>query len=67
MSNTEPAEPQQGPAWLPTALYPFGSHFADVEDARVHYLDEGSGPPLLLLHGNPTWSFLYRKLIEGRQ
>ena len=31
----------------------------------VHYLDEGSGPPLLLLHGNPTWSFLYRDLITG--
>jgi haloalkane dehalogenase len=31
----------------------------------VHYVDEGSGPPLLLLHGNPTWSFLYRELIKG--
>ncbi len=31
----------------------------------VHYLDEGSGPPLLLLHGNPTWSFLYRDLVKS--
>jgi haloalkane dehalogenase len=31
----------------------------------VHYVDEGTGPPLLLLHGNPTWSFLYRDLIKG--
>jgi haloalkane dehalogenase len=31
----------------------------------VHYVDEGSGAPLLLLHGNPTWSFLYRDLIKG--
>ena len=31
----------------------------------MHYVDEGSGPPLLLLHGNPTWSFLYRDLIKG--
>jgi haloalkane dehalogenase len=35
-----------------------------VDGARVHYIDEGSGPPLLLLHGNPTWSFLYRDLIR---
>jgi haloalkane dehalogenase len=31
----------------------------------VHYVDEGTGAPLLLLHGNPTWSFLYRKIIVG--
>jgi haloalkane dehalogenase len=45
--------------------YPFESHYAEVAGARVHYVDEGSGPPLLLLHGNPTWSFLYRDLIKG--
>lgn len=33
--------------------------------ASVHYVDEEAGPTLLLLHGNPTWSFLYRKLIRG--
>ncbi len=31
----------------------------------MHYVDEGEGPPLLLLHGNPTWSFLYREIIKG--
>jgi haloalkane dehalogenase len=36
----------------------------DIDGARVHYVDEGSGPPLLLLHGNPTWSFLYRDIIK---
>jgi haloalkane dehalogenase len=36
-----------------------------VDGASVHYVDEGSGPPLLLLHGNPTWSFLYRDVIAG--
>src|SRR5881398_1084864 len=65
MSDAEQARERPRPAWLPTDLYPFDSHFADVEGARVHYLDEGSGPPLLLLHGNPTWSFLYRELIKG--
>jgi haloalkane dehalogenase len=53
------------PAWLSRELYPFESHFAEFAGARVHYLDEGSGPPLLLLHGNPTWSFLYRELVKG--
>jgi haloalkane dehalogenase len=52
------------PGWIPRDLYPFESCYADVDGARVHYVDEGSGPPLLLLHGNPTWSFLYRDLIE---
>jgi haloalkane dehalogenase len=35
-----------------------------IAGARVHYVDEGSGPTLLLLHGNPTWSFLYREIIK---
>ena len=53
------------PAWIPRELYPFESHFAHVNGAHVHYVAEGDGPPLLLLHGNPTWSFLYRDLILG--
>jgi haloalkane dehalogenase len=53
------------PPWVPKDLYPFESHYAEIGGARVHYVDEGSGPPLLLLHGNPTWSFLYRDLIRG--
>jgi len=52
------------PEWLDTELYPFRSNFIDLEGARVHYLDEGSGPTLLLLHGNPTWSFLYRDIVR---
>jgi haloalkane dehalogenase len=51
--------------WIPKQLYPFDDHYADVEGARVHYVDEGDGPPLLLLHGNPTWSFLWRDVIKG--
>lgn len=53
------------PQWVPDGLYPFESRYAEVENAKLHYLDEGSGPPLLLLHGNPTWSFLYRNLIKA--
>jgi pimeloyl-ACP methyl ester carboxylesterase len=55
------------PSWLPEGLFPFADHYADIDGARVHYVDEGSGPPLLLLHGNPTWSFLYRDIISGLQ
>lgn len=53
------------PGWVPADLYPFESRYADIDGARVHYVDEGTGPPLLLLHGNPTWSFLYRDVIKG--
>jgi haloalkane dehalogenase len=53
------------PGWIPEDLYPFESRYAEIDGARVHYVDEGSGPLLLLLHGNPTWSFVYRDLIRG--
>ncbi|HTR90667.1 MAG TPA: haloalkane dehalogenase [Trebonia sp.] len=45
------------------SLYPFTSHWFDSPAGRLHYVDEGAGPPILFLHGNPTWSFLYRKVI----
>lgn len=53
------------PAWVDDALFPFESRFLDIDGNRVHYVDEGSGPVLLFLHGNPTWSFDYRKVIEA--
>ncbi|MCR9219015.1 MAG: alpha/beta fold hydrolase [Alphaproteobacteria bacterium] len=47
-------------------LFPFRSRWLTLSDgARLHYVDEGDGPVLLLLHGNPSWSFLYRKIIAG--
>ncbi|BBX43438.1 alpha/beta fold hydrolase [Mycobacterium simiae] len=51
------------PDWLDTTLYPFDNHYLPIDGHTVHYIDEGSGPVLLLLHGNPTWSFLYRNII----
>lgn len=57
----------QRPAWLDESLFPFQSRYLDVHGCRVHYIDEGSGPVLLMLHGNPTWSFLYRGIIKGLQ
>jgi len=50
-------------AWK--SLYPFESHRIELEGFGCHYLDEGTGPTLLLLHGNPTWSFYWRELVLG--
>lgn len=47
------------------AEYPFASHYHDVGGHRYHYVDEGEGPTLLMVHGNPTWSFAWRKLIAA--
>ena len=53
------------PAWVDDELFPFQSRFLEVAGARVHYIDEGEGPVFLGLHGNPTWSFLYRHIVAG--
>ena len=52
------------PAWVSGELFPFESRFMEVDGHSVHYVDEGSGPVLLMLHGNPTWSFVYRDVIR---
>ena len=44
--------------------YPFESRFHDLGGARMHYVDEGSGEPLLFVHGNPTWSFAWRHFVR---
>jgi len=51
------------PGWVRDDLFPFRSRFTEVDGHLIHYVDEGSGPVLLLLHGNPTWSFVYRDAI----
>lgn len=51
------------PDWR--ALYPFASHWMTIDGHRCHYLDEGQGPVLLLVHGNPTWSFYWREIIKA--
>jgi pimeloyl-ACP methyl ester carboxylesterase len=45
--------------------YPFASHYADINGHKMHYLDEGprDAEPVVMLHGNPSWSFYYRKLV----
>jgi haloalkane dehalogenase len=44
-------------------LYPFQGKTLSIGGFRLHCLDEGSGPPVVMLHGNPTWSFYYRNLV----
>jgi pimeloyl-ACP methyl ester carboxylesterase len=43
--------------------WPFAARYARVNGRRMRYVDEGIGDPVLLLHGNPTWGFLYRNVI----
>src|SRR5712691_11792206 len=47
------------------SLYPFASHFVDQGGLKQHYLDEGRGEPVVMLHGNPAWSFYYRNLVRA--
>ena len=44
--------------------YPFDSHSVDIDGLQYHYVDEGTGPVLLCVHGNPTWSFAWRKIVQ---
>src|ERR1700746_3873499 len=39
--------------------------YLNLQGLRYHYLDEGGGEPVVMLHGNPTWSFYYRELVRG--
>ena len=48
---------------VPRELFDVEHRFLDLDGARIHYVDEGVGEAILLLHGNPAWSFLYRKII----
>jgi haloalkane dehalogenase len=52
------------PDWLDRNEYPFTSRTVDLDEGRVHYVDEGEGETLLMVHGTPTWSYLYRNLIR---
>lgn len=53
-------------AWVDRSEYPFASKYADLADGRLHYIDEGgAGPPVLFVHGTPTWSFEYRHVIRA--
>ena len=46
-------------------LYPFASNYMEINGFQYHYVDEGAGDPVIMLHGNPTWSFYYREVIKA--
>lgn len=50
--------------WIDRTEYPFDPHYFEVSVGRMHYIDEGNGTPVVMVHGNPTWSFLYRHLVK---
>ena len=54
------------PAWLQAAL-PSAGRRLSLQGQQVHFLEQGQGPPVLLVHGNPTWSFLWRKVLRGAE
>ena len=43
--------------------YTFEPHYEDIDGLRLHYVDEGSGDPIVCFHGEPTWAYLYRKML----
>jgi haloalkane dehalogenase len=64
-SPAAPWTSPERPAWVPGDLYPFEDRWAEFDGNLVHYVDEGEGPPILLLNGNPSWSFGWRDVILG--
>lgn len=47
------------------SIYPFESKFTNINGHQMHYVDEGEGPPVVMVHGNPTWSFYFRNVINA--
>ena len=65
VTNTSAAPPTFVEELRDGGLYPFESHYLAVDGAQYHYIDEGAGEPILMLHGNPTWSFYFRRLVTA--
>lgn len=53
-----------GTDWVDRRMYPFAPHYLETGEGRLHYVDEGEGAVVVLVHGTPVWSFLYRDLIR---
>lgn len=58
-------EQETGQEWLNTKEYPFKPHYLQTSAGKMHYVDEGTGTPIVFVHGNPSWSFEFRKLISS--
>lgn len=55
--------PAKADPWLDRDAYPFTDRWLRISEGTLHYVDEGSGPVLLFVHGTPTWSFEWRHLV----
>jgi pimeloyl-ACP methyl ester carboxylesterase len=64
MGSYRTTHADQKPSWLDHEAYPFASRWFDLPNGRMHYVDEGTGKVLLFVHGNPSWSFEFRRLIR---
>lgn len=53
------------PDWVDASLYPFRDRWIDHDGSTVHAIDEGNGTTLLMLHSNPTWSFMFRHVVRA--
>lgn len=63
---TDRIDSRQRPDWLSDEMYPFESRwFTTPSGHRMHFIDEGEGEPIVFVHGNPTWSFEFRHLVEA--
>src|SRR6185312_14852498 len=51
--------------WLNTVEFPYERRAYQSPDGAMHYVDIGQGKPIVFVHGCPTWSFLYRKFLDG--
>ena len=53
--------------WTFGGTWPYEPRWLSTDGVRIHYVDEGprEGEPVVLLHGNPTWSYLYRRFIAA--
>lgn len=63
--RSSPTTSGRRPEWVDGRQFPFASRFTEIDGNTVHYVDEGAGPAILFLHGNPTWSFVYRDAIAS--
>lgn len=61
--NTTNGQSNQ-PKWLDKNEYPFKNHFLTLPVGKMHYVDEGEGDPIVMVHGNPAWSFEFRNVIK---
>jgi len=62
--STIPTNSTSYPKWLDKNEYPFIGKYFNTPEGKMHYIDEGSGAPIVMCHGNPGWSFEYRNIIK---